>query len=112
MEADNKVLLSPVNGKFTFQKHQDGTADRSTVLRDIRSKEFFYQSSLKMSCQQKKHLAANLEVRRSLALDANVSNRSRQVPQEHVQTQSVSRTQITKLRKQVNSDIKQLKFAC
>jgi hypothetical protein len=32
MEADEKTLLGPVNGKFKFKQLPDGNVDRNTVI--------------------------------------------------------------------------------
>lgn len=77
MEADEKTVLGPVNGKFTFKKRPDGTVDRSTVLCNSCSKWFSYHgstSSLKYHLNAK-HLAAS-SVLASSAADAKVSDQS------------------------------------
>lgn len=71
MEADDKMLLGPANGKFTL----GGAPFCATSTIRIS----YHQSSSRLKHHlNAKHLAVSLEVRPSLAPDATVNNQSRQ----------------------------------
>ena len=80
MEADEKTLLGPVNGKFKFKQLRSGTVDRNTVICNLCSKEFSYNgSSLSLKYHlNTKHLVASSQVRAATAPEAGASRQPHQ----------------------------------